>query len=115
MQKQEWPRSTKPGGVNILNTLCEVTTQGSGNCTTMEHHFTINQQANGPRYYINHNHSSGCPWACGKRTRRSLVLTFSTLPKDAFVSVMADTGCQSCLIGLKIITKLVCPSEISSQ
>ena len=29
-----------------------------------------------------------------------------TSPKDAFISAMAATGCQSCLAGLKIIKKL---------
>ena len=90
----------------IFDTLCEITSADSTKSTTLDHHifdkFTkewLRRQSK-PQPYIRLQMS----------IRREDYDHFEfplRIPQTrSFVSAMADTGCQSCLAGLKIVKKL---------
>ena len=89
----------------VFDTLCGITFHGSGRCVTLDHHI-FNQSTN--------------EWHKGQSKSQPFIrlsvilredyehfgLKLHTSPSQAFVSAMADTGCQSCLAGFKVIKKL---------
>ena len=90
----------------IFDTLCEITSTDSTKSTTLDHHVFdehtkewLRKQSK-PQPYIRLQMS----------IRREDYNHFGfplRIPQEkSFVSAMADTGCQSCLAGLKVVKKL---------
>ena len=100
-QKREGERESA-----IFDTLCEITLQGGRNCITLDHH-VFNQSANEWRK----RQSKSQPFvrlsaSVHREDYEHFGFNIHTPPTQAFVSAMADTGCQSCLVGFKVVKKL---------
>ncbi len=108
MCRSKHPRPTKGAeqGDAIFDTLCGITSADSTKSTTLDHHVFdkvtkewLRKQSK-PQPYV--RLQMGIRWEdydhFGFRLR---------IPQErSFVSAMADTGCQSCLAGLKVVKKL---------
>ena len=95
----------------IFDTLCELTIQHDVTSTPLDHHV--------------YNHLSGKWLRRPSRSQPFIKLSVkiqkedfdhfglhrSVLPNTIFVDAMADTGCQSCLAGSKLIEELKLPSK----
>ena len=90
----------------IFDTLCEITSADNTKSTTLDHHvfdkFTkewLRRQSK-PQPYIR------LQMSIRQEDYDHFGFPLRIPQKRSFVSAMADTGCQSCLAGLKIVKKL---------
>ena len=105
------PRHTKNGREGehesaVFDTLCGITSQGSKRCVTLDHHI-FNQSTNEwhkgqskPQPFIR------LSMGTQREDYEHFGFKLHTPPAQAFISAMADTGCQSCLAGFKVVKKL---------
>ena len=90
----------------ISDTLCEITSVDSTKSTTLDHHVFDNltiecsRRQSKPQPYIR------LQMGIQQEDYNYFGFTLRIPQKQSPVSAMADTGCQSCLAGLKIVKKL---------
>ena len=90
----------------ISDTLCEITSVDSTKSTTLDHHVFDNltrewsRRQSKPQPYIR------LQMGIQQEDYNHFGFTLRIPQKQSPVSAMADTGCQSCLAGLKIVKKL---------
>ena len=101
-------KSTRSTGQEdaIFDTLCQVTSTDSTKHATLDHHVFDQatkewlRRRSKPQPYVR------LKMSIEKEDYNHFGFSLEVPQKQSFVSAMADTGCQSCLAGFKIVKKL---------
>ena len=95
----------------IFDTLCELTIQHDVTSTPLDHHVYNHLLGKWLRRPSRSQPFIKLSVKIQKEDYDHFGLHLSVLPNTIFVDAMADTGCQSCLAGSKLIEELKLPSK----